>query len=436
MTMAGEFLVELRKLKVFKPTVMDTIVNEFAPAEDQFKLTNAFLPFQNVEKEDFLDMVKFGAFGRTYPVELGAEHRRIDLPGQLYKEGTAGYWREGMIFNEEVLQKAINPAAPMERAAGMLVTDGLNVLDLRLNNLIEYLTIQSVVNGYYVENRNGVNYEYDPNIPPYNYIDIALSAGAHQIQWTGSGGVWTTAASAKPLVDIKGAVVFARSIGLNPTRIWGNDNLWSLAENATDTQSLIQKVPALVSTDITNESVFGTLSNVKGLSPVVDTRISYEEAKVAVAGAVADSTVTVDSAANIKAGDKIIIKKSDGRQMFDTVASKSGNVLTLTDSSGLKYAIAVGDRVIRSRKMLPDNIFILESPRNERVTPNRWVSTPSLVKAQSWSKVLPGKYTFTYFQERVPYFLEIGAGVNGGPRITNSNWLVVKVGTNHDISWK
>lgn len=433
--MAGELLVELKKLRVFKPTVMDTVINEFAPEANQFKMTDAFLPFQNVEKEDFLDMIKFGAFGRTYPVELGAEHRKIDLPGQIYKEQTAGYWREGMIFNEEVLQRAINPASPMERMAGGLVTDGLNVLDMRLNNLIEYLTVQSVCNGWYSEARNGVNYTFDPQIPPYHYIDIGLSTGSHQIQWSGSGGVWTTAASAKPITDIKGALLFARDIGLNPTRIWANDNTWSKAEEATDTQTRLAKVEKLMMTDLTNESVFETLTNIKGLIPVVDNRISYEEGKITVAGSATDTTITVDNASSFVAGDKIIIKKNDGRQMFDKVSSITGSVITLTDSAGLKYAVAVGDRVIRSRKLFPDNIFILESPRMDRATPNRWISTPSLVKAQSWSKVLPGKYTWTYFQERVPYLLEIGAGINGGPRITSANWLVVKVGANSSISW-
>jgi hypothetical protein len=434
--MAGELLLELKKLKVFKPTVMDTIVNEFAPETDQFKVTDAFLPFQNVEKDSFLDMIKFGAFGRTYPVELGAEHRRIDLPGQIYKEGSAGYWREGMVFNEEVLQNAMNPASPMERMAGGLVTDGLNILDSRLNNLIEYLSVQTVCNGWYSEARNGVNYVYDPQIPPYHYIDISKTTGAHQIQWAGTGGVWTTAASAKPITDIKGAILFARDIGLNPQKIWANDQTWAKAEEATDTQSRFTYLDKMLLANLTNESVFETLTNIKGLQPVVDNRISYEEAKITAASAAGDTTVTVDLATNFVAGDKVIIKKSDGTQMFDKVASITGSVVTLTDSVGLKYAVAIGDRIIRSRKLFPDNIFIIESPKQDRMTPNRWISTPSLVKAASWSKTLPGKYTWTYFQERVPYLLEIGAGINGGPRITNANWLVVKVGTNNDINWR
>lgn len=433
--MAGEFLVELKKLRVFKPNVMDTVINEFAPEANQFKMTDAFLPFQTVESEDFLDMIKFGAFGRTYPVELGAEHRKIDLPGQLYKEQSAGYWREGMIFNEEVLQRAINPASPLERAAGSLVADGLNILDLRLNNLIEYLTVKTVTNGWYSEARHGVNYVYDPEIPPYHYIDVALTSGAHQVQWTGTGGVWTTAGSAKPITDIKGAINFAESIGLNPRKIWANDNTWSLAEAASDTQTRLQYVEKLMLTDITNETVFETLTSIKGLKPVVDNRISYEETKVTAASSAGDSTITVESVTDFTAGDKVIIKKADGKQMFDVISSISGNVITLTDSAGLKYAVAVNDRVIRSRKLFPDNIFIIECPRQERITPNRWISTPSLVKAQSWSRVLPGKYTWTYFQDRVPYLLEIGAGINGGPRVTQANWLVVKVGANSDISW-
>jgi hypothetical protein len=167
--MTGQELVKLAESNVFRPTVMDTIINEFTPASNAFFLTDKFLPFKLVDNSVLIDMISNGAFGRTHPVNLGAEHRRIPTLGFSYKQHTAGHWREAVMFDEATLQEAVDPAAPLQKAGEQLAVGALNLLDVRLNNLIEYVTSKIVIEGTYSEARHGVAYTYNPNIPAKHY---------------------------------------------------------------------------------------------------------------------------------------------------------------------------------------------------------------------------------------------------------------------------
>ena len=414
--MTGEELLKLKESKVFRQPTMDTIINEFVPPEDTFLLTDKFLPFKLVDKDELVDLINHGAFGRTNPINLGADHKRIAIPGNSYKEHSAGHWREAVQFDEEVLAKAVNPAKPTERWGDGLATAALNFLDLRLNNLIEYVTSKILINGSYSEARYGINYTYNPNIPAKYYKNVTSTPG-----WT-TGGTWATAASATPIADIIGMKQFMETQGFNVDSVYMSINTLEKFYGATATQNMVKASPALVGNSANRQFVFETLTGVK---IITDNRRYAEEARFAAISAAADTVLDVDSAAEFTAGDVITLRNTLGQEEDRTIDSITGNAITIT--AGTTYAYKAGDRVTVYKQFLPDNYVIFSATNNDRVSPNNWISTPSLVKGKSWTNPLPGRYTWTDFQVKVPYTLEIGAGIDGGPRVGRASWSNLKV---------
>lgn len=413
--MTGEEFVKLADSKVFKQNTMDSIINEFVPDQNQFLMTDAFMPFKLVDKDVMMDLINHGAFGRTSPVNLGAEHSRISLPGFSYKDHTAGHWREAVIYNEEVLQRAVDPAKPTERWGEGLATAALNLLDVRLNNLIEYLTSKILINGSYSEARYGVNYTYDPKIPAKFRKNVTSTPG-----WT-SGGTWDTAANATPTTDVTEAGNLLRKAGIIPEAIHMNVTTLRKYFNATDTQNKIKSSPGLVEKSANRELIFSTLT---GLPIVLDDRTYAEETRLTAVSAIGDTVLDVANASEFTAGDVITLRNSLGEEEEATISSISSNAITV---GAVTKAYIVGDRVTVYKNFMPDNYFIVRGRTSGRIAPNNWLSTPSLIKGSSWTNPLPGRYTWKYFQgNKPPYTLEIGAGIDGGPKISAANWIVVK----------
>lgn len=414
--MTGQEFVKLRDSNVFRPAVMDTIINEFVPATDQFLLTETFLPFKLVDKDMMMDLINNGAFGRTNPVNLGAEHKRISIPGFSYKQHTSGHWRESVQYDEEVLLRAVDPAAPTSRWGEGLATAALDFLDTRLNNLVEYVTAKTLINGLYSEARYGVNYTYDPKVPAKHYKNVTSTPG-----WT-TGGTWATAANAKPIDDIVGAVQAATRYGMVPERIFMSVKTLESFNAAADTQTRLKASYVLVGRNSDRKFIFDTLT---GTPVQVDNRLYAEETRLTAASLAADTTINVESASEFTAGDIITMRNSLGEEEEATISSIAGNVITLT--AGVVKSYQAGDRMTVYKQFLPDNYFIVQCRSDSRTAPNNWVSTPSLVKGASWTRPLPGRYTWVRFDDKVPYNLEVGAGIDGGPKVSRANWLVVKV---------
>lgn len=413
--MTGQELLKLMESNVFRPTVMDTIINEFAPPSDAFVLTDAFLPFKLVDKDKVMSLINHGAFGKTHPVNLGAEHKRIPIPGYEYREHTAGHWRESVEFGEDVLQKAVDPSRPTERWGEGLATSALNLLDIRLNNLIEYVTAKILIDGKYSEARHGVNYTYDPAIPVKYYKDVTASPG-----WT-TGGTWATAANAKPINDIIEATRLGTRYGINVEAVYMSLKTALDFINAADTQNKVKSSYVMVGRNYDTKFIFESLT---GLQLVIDERLYAEESRFTAASAVGDTTLDVQDASAFAAGDVITLRNASGQEEEATISSISGNTITI--SAGTTYAYAIGDRVTAYKRYLPDNYFVLKGRTADRVAPNNWISTPSLIKANNWKNPLPGKYTWQHFQSKVPYKLEIGAGISGGPVVSRATWMRVK----------
>lgn len=415
--MTGQELVKMGESQVFKPVVMDTIINEFEPDSDAFYLTKKYLPFKEVRTDQFLDMIKHGGFGRTSPVNLNADHHRIAIPGQTYKSHQPGYWRESVQYGEDVLQKAVNPQKPLEKAGEHLVTEALNLLSLRLDVLIEYVTAKILADGQYSEARNGVNYTYNPKIPA-KYL---LSIGS--VPWTGGGVAWTTPASAKPVNDILGLKRHMAKNGMTVDEIHMTVETLELFYNAADTQAKITASPALVEGAANREFIFETLTNLKVST---DERTYAEETTFLAASPVGDTTLQVANATEFADGETIVLRNALGEEE-DAVISGAPVNNVITVASAISFGYQVGDRVTVYKKYLADNDVIAHTRGSGRASANNWISTPSLVKAKSWKNPLPGRYTWTDFQKTVPYHLEIGAGIDGGPKVTKCNWARLRV---------
>lgn len=417
--MTGQELLKLQQARVFRPAVMDSTINEFVPAADAFKLTDAFLPMKLVDKDLIIDLIQNGAFGRTAPIRLGADHSRVAIPGSSYREHTAGYWREAVQYDEAVLQKAVNPEIPNEKWGVGLQTAALNFLDLRLNNLIEYVTSKLLINDTYSEARYGVNYTYNPNIPAKYSADNASSP-----PWT-SGGVWTNATNATPVADMIGSMNhMMTALGLTPLKGYMSVNTLEKFYNADDTKASVVAAPSLTEMSADRPAVFKTLT---GLDIERDNRQYAEETTLTAASAATDTTLEVVNAAEFVAGDVLTLRNTLGEEEEVTIDTGgiSGNTITLTAGVGNDYLI--GDRVTAYKQFLPDGYVLFSAVANDRVAANNWLSTPSLIKGASWTRPLPGRYTWTHFNEKVPYLLEVGAGIDGGPKVSRCNWFRLKV---------
>jgi len=412
--MTGQELLKLQEARVFRPTVMDTVINELVPPPDAFLLTDAFLPFKLVDKNVVIDLIQHGAFGRTNPVNLGADHKKIGITGSEYKEHTPGHWREAVEFNEDVLAKAVDPARPTTLWGQGLVTKALDLMDLRLNNLIEYVTSKIVIDGKYSESRFGVNYTYDPKIPAKLLENVTTTS-----RWI-SGGAWPAAGSATPIIDIMEASNLLRRFGIVPEEVLMSVKTAQDFHNSTEVQNKIKSSFQIVGRNADIESQFETLT---GLKMRRDNRLYAEETTFSTASSATDTTLDVVDASEFAVNDFITLRNGLGEEEERKISGISGNVITILATT---FAYKIGDRVTAMKQFLPDDYFIIKGRISERSNPNNWLSTPSLVKGNNWKNPLPGRYTWLKFTSTVPYKLEIGAGIDGGPKVSRATWMRVK----------
>ena len=437
--MTGQEFLKIQDEKIFRPAVMDAIINEFEPAADSYLLTNAFMPMKDVMMDELVALIKAGAFGKTNPVALGGDHMKINMPTHYYKDMRQGYWRESILFDEEVLQRVKNPEKPDQLWGEGLIGEALNVLDIRLNTLIEYLTAQTIQSpsGYTVA-RAGVNVAYDHNLPGKYYLKTQTTGatGFTNAPWIASPSDnyrWSAVGTALPLTDIREAIKKMADYGFGVDEIFMTRTVGGyLEDNTTSGQirTMVVANPALAGQMITAELLISAISGLKGLKVTVDDR-RYNEEFGLQRPVIATGTVLyvgeVD-AGSAAAGDKVTLRNtSDGTEEEATIASISATAGTIT-TGALTNAFPVGTRVTISKKFLLDDRVIFKGKSNSRVSYANWVSTPSLIKAKDFKNPQPGRYTWTTFNDRVPYWVETGAGIHGGPMVySGGGWLVLKI---------
>lgn len=438
--MTGQEFLKIQDEKIFRPAVMDAIINEFEPAADSYLLTNDFMPMKDVMMDELVALVKAGAFGKTNPVSLGGEHMKVNMPTYFYKDIKQGYWRESILFDEEVLQRVKDPSKPDQLWGEGLIGEALNVLDIRLNTLIEYLTARTIQepSGYTVA-RAGVNVAYDHNLPGKYYLKNQNTGktGFTNAPWIASPNDnlrWSDLSNSKPLTDIREAVKKMADYGFGVDKLYMTRTVAGYIEDNTTSsgiRSLIVANPALAGQMITAELLITALSGLKGLQVVVDDRRYNEEFGLARPLAAAGTVLYVSDvdASSCAAGDIITLRDtSTGTEEELTVASISATAGTITSTAGCVAAFPVGTRVTVSKKFLQDDRVIFKGKTNSRASYANWVSTPSLIKAKDFKNPQPGRYTWTTFNDRVPYWVEVGAGIHGGPMVySGGGWLVLSI---------
>lgn len=452
--MTGQEFLKIQDEKIFRPDVMDAIIEEFVPATDSFKITDAFCPMKNVQQDELISLVKAGGFGMTSPVQLGGDHMKISMPTFYYKEHKPGYWRESIVFDEEVLQRARKPDNPKELWGEALMGEALNLLDLRLNNLIEYLSAQVVARNGFSVARNGVHYSYSAGIPIKYYLYVGLAASAptdaagstfKAVPWkTGAAAdLWSALTTAQPLFDIREAIDYFARAGYSTTEIWMSrkiagyieDNIEGTDQGANYTggglRMLIQSNPQLAGQMITAENIILAVSGLKGLKPVIDERRYLQETGITIPAAAADTVIYVQDTADFAVSDVVTLRSPDNGTEEDvkieSVTAATG-LVTLASTTPLTAALKPGDRMTLSKLFMPENEVWFKGSGNGRISYANWISTPSLVKAKSYTSPQPGRYTWRTFNDRVPYWVELGAGINGGPVVHGpGNWLVMRV---------
>ena len=437
--MTGQEFLKIQDQKIFRPNVMDAIINEFEPAADSFLLTNDFMPMKDVQNDELIALIKAGAFGKTNPVHLGGDHTKIVMPTHYYKDLRSGYWRESVLFDEEVLTRVKNPEKPEELWGEGMVGEALNILDIRLNTLIEYLTARTILTNGYTVARAGVNYSYSAGLPTKYYLKTQNTGatGFVNAPWIASPSDnyrWSNLTNAVPLTDIREAVKKMADYGFGVDKIYMTRTVAGYIEDnttASGIRSLMTANPALAGQMITAELLITALSGLKGLTPIIDDRRYLEEFGLQRPLAASGVTLYVGEvdASAVAAGDKITIRDtSTGNEEEITVSSISATAGTITVSTGPTNAYPVGSRVTISKKFLDDDKVIFHGKTNARVAYSNWVSTPSLIKAKDFKNPLPGRYTWSTFNDKVPYWVEVGAGIHGGPMVySGGGWLVLKV---------
>jgi hypothetical protein len=175
------------------------------------------------------------------------------------------------------------------------------------------------------------------------------------------------------------------------------------------------------------ETVFETLI---GKPLTITERLYADESKLTAVNAPGDTVINVENSSAFLVGDVCTMRNTNAQEEEVVIESISGNAITIEGNgsgSGLVYTYGLNDRFTAYHRFWLDNyVGFPGSTPQLRSGSNNWISTPSLIKALSWNKQLPGRYTWMDFETKVPYKLEIGAGVSGGPKVSHCDWMVLK----------
>ncbi len=434
---------EISEAKIFKKPIMDAIIQEFVTPTNAFLITDAFLPMLEVNDTRLIALRKNGAFGKTAPASLSAEHHHVAMLGGLYKEATTGYWRESILFHEDDFLNVRNPEKPGELWGQQMMGEALNLLDIRLNNRIEQLASDVVFSKGYSVAQYGVNYTYAAPIPPKYYIDMAASAAsgftnAPWISTPADTNRWSDLTEARPLRDIREVLRYAGRWGINIDTIWFNSITAGYIEDNADIKGYIQASPVLSEKFITVQKLLETVAGLKGLKVVIDDRFYNEETHFTAAATAGDSTYTVFDSTGFTNGDTLTLRNSSDQEedivvhastSIDT-STPGAHVITLAAGTTLSYSYAVNDRCTKAVPYVPDNKVAFRAVTNARSAPARWVTTPSVTKGGNINRPLPGRYTWSYVRpaNQPPIYAEVGAGIHGGPVVwTSGGWITLKI---------
>lgn len=438
----GQSLLEIRDKRIFRPPVMDAIIEQFVPDPDTFRITSAFLPMKNVEMDEMVGLFKGGAYGTTSPASLSADVPTVNGRNYEYRDyATTGYWRERMVWDEKVLTRVPSPTQPDRLWGEGLMADSLEFLDGRLNNLIERLSADVVKSRGFSMSRNGVIYTYTAPVSTRYYVTLSAAptyAFFEDTPWIAPAATaqWNDLVNSDPLRDIKYAVQRARDLGMDVGEVWMRKELANLIEENQNTdiaglKEIITRNQAFAQSFVSTEQLVLAVPTLKGVKVVIDDRRYEEETTLTAAVSAGGNTLAVADTNGFEVGDTVILR--DATQ--NTPVEEEGVVLSVSASASTITLAAVltngfpNQSVVRAVKffMPADQIWLRVTGQGFRRSPKaNWVSTPALTGGSVVPR--PGRYQWSYVHDRIPVYAEIGMGIHGGPLVWDGgNWFVVEV---------
>lgn len=433
--MFAQDMLWLQEKPIFRKPLMDKILEEVLANEggDPLKITNGFLPLRNFDSTELISLVWNAATGRTQPYALSGNIPLTTIPGYFYKEYGIGYYREMIHWGEKELQLLKKPDKPTEPAGSALMVKSMDTLNKRLNNLIEFLSAQTVLSGGYDVAGNGVNYRYLTGIP-VNPFMLRLGNTAHsstvgvafaRAPWRADADdqdLWSDTTNSNPIVDIQKICQLANETGYVISDIWMTPAISALIAENANVIAWLQKSPILSAAYLTAKDIIMVIPTLKGINVVLDERRYQDERFLTADLGATGVTVYVNDGLNFCTfGQVLTFISPDGKSYVKGTVHAStpptATTITLT-TGGTGTALVKGSRIVFSKPFLAnmygqERYVIFKTDRATEL--GNWASTPSIVGG-SIDNPTPGKFTWTDFsQEKGRPWVAVGAGIEGGP---------------------
>jgi len=374
---------------------------------NQRTIQNAIFPLQNYNHEK--EIAAYIAFSNGGKMEryLGKPRNSVAAnSGYRISQGMMT-WEEEYVLNRddlEYIESMENALAEM--TLGTKIAMGQGLLGDRLNNILEYMCMDTILTGgtqgvtYPVSN----HYRLDLNSSAssgYTYTNSIMSS----YKWT-PGGLWTDLDASEPLKDMSNMLRFFEKISGNKVQkiyvapdvahyLRLNSDIWDRFGKLSNTFGGVMDLMAL--------------SNlVPWLPPIEEYAGTYVSATttVATAASATDTSLVVSDYTNIEDGDVLVItEKSTGRVITTEITATVSSVTLTVDA--LTDAVSAGSVVEVMKNFMPNGhiIFQLGTPSMQKIATvptimNGGMNSPqpgpysmvdmSVYNSDPWVKVVAG----------------------------------------------
>jgi len=441
--MIGQDLAVFMSLPMFQKQTMDKILEEIQLPGDPLRFSNAFMPLKKEDDDTLTALIWEAITGKTQPYALNANVPLIEMGGFFIREWAGYEWREGIRFGEKELVKIKNPEKPTERWGEGLIARAIMALKMRMNNMLEFTSAQTILQGGYAIAKAGINYTYRiTTVPNLCYIKLDHTAFTSAVgmvflkaDWVSVSDdtmLWSATTTAKPLLDIAKMISYAQGIGINITDMWMPPSIADYLELNTDVQTWMKANPQYVAQFVTNRNLIAVLPGFKGINVTIDER-KYIDQTVGTANiGTSDTVIHVEDSSAFLAAQKVLIISEDGKDYVRaTISSIAVNAITLSAAVGVAFTGKW--RLQVSKSYLADaygreKFVVFRADAIEGL--HEWASMPSaLGPGGSIQRPTPGPGTY---RDQSPYsaqpWIEVGSAVSGGPYIANrGGFIVLKV---------
>lgn len=338
---------------LLEPDKIDNVLTYFPRNPNVYELAELFpLVNYNTEKVQ-MDYAKPRAGGMTPAVADGTETPIYGGWGRGYLEFEAATFREKCILMELDLEnlRQIGTVDQLETAERMLRRK-FRVLEERLMNRLEWMRRQVLFDGTVTaEMENG------------DLFSVEYQHGSHLDPVLTSGDLWSATTTADPLGNLQewmddyliDTEFSIKEIKL-PMRM-----MQHLQANKKFQDALSANFPLATASAMQVKEQIATYIGLSGPQMISHSsgKINFETELVA-AAANGASTIRLESASQLEAGDRILIARvSDNLHERVEVDSVSGNVVTITGTIDATGGFARGDVVKYFKPVVPFNRILI-----------------------------------------------------------------------------